>query len=118
MKKMFKIIAMLLVITTVIFAAGCASKTAPATDNGASEEVTDQNVVANEDITENGTTADVAPGDDLNVTPAEDDTNVTPAEDDLNVTPVEDDLNVTPVEDDTNVTPAEGDITETPTEEQ
>ena len=30
--------------------------------------MTDETVVANEDITENGTIADVAPGDDLNVT--------------------------------------------------
>ncbi|AKB73626.1 Multimodular transpeptidase-transglycosylase [Methanosarcina lacustris Z-7289] len=58
MKKMFKIIAMLLVITTVIFAAGCASKTAP---TNTTEEAPNGNVVANESITENGTSADVAP---------------------------------------------------------
>ena len=41
MKKMLKIMAMLLVIATVVFAAGCAEQAEPEANEGA-EEVTDE----------------------------------------------------------------------------
>ena len=59
MKKMFKIIAMLLVITTVVFAAGCASKTAePATTEETSGDglaEAPNTTVGNDNITVNAT---------------------------------------------------------------
>ncbi len=46
MKKMLKIMAMLLVIATVIFAAGCADKEAPATEEENTEQVTEETNVS------------------------------------------------------------------------
>ncbi|MDR7667254.1 hypothetical protein RG963_16025 [Methanosarcina sp. Z-7115] len=46
MKKMLKIIAMLLVIATVIFSAGCAEKAETGNETGASEEVTAESPVS------------------------------------------------------------------------
>ncbi len=67
MKKMLKIMAMLLVIATVIFAAGCADKTKETAP--AEEEATEQ---VNESTDEAPTTpagelaANVTPSDDMN----------------------------------------------------
>ena len=64
MKKMLKIMAMLLVISTVIFAAGCADKET----EGATEEVTDETPVAGDEAPEadSAETNVPADGDDVN----------------------------------------------------
>jgi PBP1b-binding outer membrane lipoprotein LpoB len=63
MKKMLKIIAMLLVIATVVFAAGCAGKT------------TEKTNVSTQTVQENTSIKTVPAGDAVNVT--DDVTNVT-----------------------------------------
>ena len=97
MKKMFKIIAMLLVIATVVFAAGCADKTAePATTEETSEEAIDETPVTVEETDGPSAAVDgeivsvvaddggneghddgTVPGNDTNFT--DNDTNVTPS---------------------------------------
>lgn len=100
MKKMLKIMAMLLVISTVIFAAGCADKET----EGATEEVTDETPVAGDEAPEaDGAEADV-PADD-------DDANATVDGDDANATADDDDANATVDGDDADA-PAEGNVTE------
>jgi hypothetical protein len=65
MKKMLKIMAMLLVIATVVFAAGCADKkTGNDTNQEAAQEVTNQSVVADENVTESSTAANVTAEND------------------------------------------------------
>ncbi|AKB31359.1 hypothetical protein MSSAC_0725 [Methanosarcina siciliae C2J] len=115
MKKMLKIIAMLLVIATVVFAAGCSDKTAESTEEGAEEAVDEETAPVAEDgehAVEEG--ADVPPelGPDDNVTVAEDNEtdlgdNVTVAED--NETDLGD--NVTVAEDNETVEDNETDDT-------
>ena len=56
MKKMLKIIAMLLVIATVVFAAGCAGKT------------TEKTNVSTQTVNESTSTGNVPAGDAVNVT--------------------------------------------------
>ena len=67
MKKMLKIMAMLLVIATVIFAAGCAEKTETGTEEGAPAEVTEATEVADESVNESEVVADVAAEENVTV---------------------------------------------------
>jgi opacity protein-like surface antigen len=46
MKKMLKIMAMLLIIATVVFAAGCSSNKEATTEKGATEQVTESTAIA------------------------------------------------------------------------
>ena len=103
MKKMLKIMAMLLVIATVIFAAGCAEKkeSTGAEKNATSEAP--EKTVGQENLSVNATNDTIGnntTGNETNVSlnttdkaPAEDDENATgtPAEDDetANETPTE-----------------------------
>jgi hypothetical protein len=58
MKKMLKIMAMLLVIGAVVFAAGCASKNSGSdTNQEAAQEVTNQGAIAEDNGTNNSTVA-------------------------------------------------------------
>ncbi len=113
MKKMLKIIAMLLVITTVIFAAGCADKSDEGTEEVATENVTEATDAAG-NLTDSEVVAEVTENvTDENMTDVE---NVT----DENMTDVENvtDENMTDVENVTDVV-VEEDATEnvtTPTE--
>ncbi|HPS88559.1 MAG TPA: hypothetical protein PLC35_01065 [Methanosarcina vacuolata] len=64
MKKMLKIMAMLLVISAVVFAAGCSDKTADTTaENGSQEEVTDQTPVADNGTPSDNVNAEVPPAE-------------------------------------------------------
>ncbi|AKB55986.1 hypothetical protein [Methanosarcina barkeri] len=68
MKKMLKIMAMLLVISAVVFAAGCSDKNADTTaENGSQEEVTDQAPVADENGTQTEDVAADIPADNMTV---------------------------------------------------
>jgi len=60
MKKMLKIMAMLLVIATVVFAAGCAEKT----EEGATEEAVEETPVAEEAPVEEGVEEAAAPAEE------------------------------------------------------
>lgn len=63
MKRMLKIMAMLLVIATVVFAAGCSEKAdTNNTDKGAAEEANNEGPAANENMTESESVAN-APTD-------------------------------------------------------
>ncbi|AKB82321.1 hypothetical protein MSBR3_1743 [Methanosarcina barkeri 3] len=71
MKKMLKIMAMLLVISAVVFAAGCADKKADTTaENGSQEEVTNEAPVADQNVTESEDVAAETPAADDNITDA------------------------------------------------
>ncbi len=75
MKKMLKIMAMLLVIGAVVFAAGCSDKKADTTaGNGSQEEVTDQTPVADNGTPDENISAE-APAD--NITVGNDSANIT-----------------------------------------
>jgi hypothetical protein len=93
MKKMLKIIAMLLVVATVVFAAGCASKEAKNTTSVAGQEESGAIEKATAPAENEG-----APGSDLNATPG----NGSELPEDLNATPagngseLPEDLNATP----------------------
>lgn len=66
MKKMLKIMAMLLVISAVVFAAGCSDKNADTTaEDGSQEEVTDQAPVADENGTQTEDVAAEVPADNI-----------------------------------------------------
>jgi len=101
MKKMLKIMAMLLVIATVIFAAGCADKTeetAPAEEE-ATEQVNESTDAANPNI-EGQTGADEAPNMTENMT----DVNITENMTDVNITENMTDVNITENITDENIT--------------
>jgi hypothetical protein len=71
MKKMLKIMAMLLVISAVVFAAGCSDKKADTTaENGSQEEVTNEAPVADQNVTESEDVAAETPAASDNITDA------------------------------------------------
>jgi ABC-type glycerol-3-phosphate transport system substrate-binding protein len=59
MKKMLKMMAILLVIATVVFAAGCSSKKAATTEKGATEQVTGSTAIAEQNSTQGEATVTV-----------------------------------------------------------
>ncbi|WP_292388376.1 hypothetical protein [Methanosarcina sp. UBA5] len=103
MKKMLKIMAMLLVIGAVVFAAGCSEKKAD-TNSTASEAVNGQAPVADQNVSVNNTSAEVPAAD--NITVVNDSANVT--DDSANVT--DDSANVT--DDSANVTDDSANVTD------
>lgn len=106
MKKMLKIMAMLLVITTVIFAAGCAEKTETGNETGASEEVTDEIPVSEDGGNVSVVSVEEAPAEEAEV--EENETNVT---EDATV-------DVTEVPEEAEVEESETGVTEAPAEEE
>ena len=64
MKKMLKIMAMLLIVTTVIFAAGCAEKTETEAENATSEEVTAESPVSEDGGNESVVSVEEAPAEE------------------------------------------------------
>lgn len=71
MKKMLKIMAMLLVISAVVFAAGCSDKKAgTAAENGSQEEMTNEAPVADQNVTESADVAAETPAAGDNITDA------------------------------------------------
>lgn len=71
MKKMLKIMAMLLVISAVVFAAGCSDKKADtAAENGSQEEMTNEAPVADQNVTESADVAAETPAAGDNITDA------------------------------------------------
>lgn len=90
MKKMLKIMAMLLVIATVVFAAGCSDKKADTTaENGTQEEVTDEAPVADEVVNESEDAATVTAEDENGSDIVAEDANESEiAAEDMNITKV------------------------------
>jgi hypothetical protein len=69
MKKMLKIMAMLLVISAVVFAAGCSDKKADTTaENGSQEEMTNETPIADQNVTESEDVAAETPAASDNIT--------------------------------------------------
>lgn len=86
MKRMLKIMAMLLVIATVVFAAGCSEKAdTNNTDKGAAEEANNEGAAANENMTESENVANAPTDTNItdNTTPAANVSNI-----DNNTSPV------------------------------